>query len=166
MMFSARAPSTLQAILYSGLAGAFCIALYLVVTLSWVFHTATASRLFLWDASNVLGRDAFQGGLGTALFGCFLHLMVSMVWGAVFVLVLARTPAVVRHPIVSGILAGIGVMFVMRYAIVPLGGAPTSPYTWLSFANNLVAHTFFFGVPTLVVARYFTQKESPPGNKS
>lgn len=143
----------LKTILVAGLVGAFLIDAYLVITLTWILHTATARTLFLWDASNLLGPAAFQRGLGTELLGCFLHLIVSMLWAAFFVLVLARIPAIARHPIIWGIIAGIGVKFFMQYVIIPLGHAPGPHYNWVSLANNLVAHTFFFGVPVLLIAR-------------
>ena len=30
---------------------------------------------------------------------------------------------------------------------------PAPHYNWVSLTNNLVAHTFFFGVPVLLIAR-------------
>jgi hypothetical protein len=83
----------MKTILIAGLVGAFLIDFYLVVTMTWIFHTATPRALFLWDASNLLGPPAFQRGFGTELFGCFLHLIVSMLWAAFFVLVPARIRA-------------------------------------------------------------------------
>ena len=143
----------LTTILLAGLVGAFLIDLYLVVTMVWIFHSATLRALFLWDASNLLGPAAFQRGVGTELLGCFLHLIVSMLWAVFFVLVLARIPTVARHPVGWGIIAGIGVKFFMQYVIIPLGHAAGPHYNWLSLTNNLVAHTFFFGVPVLFTAR-------------
>jgi hypothetical protein len=153
-MIASRPPShTLKAIILAGLAGAFLIDLYLVVTMVWIFHTATVRALFLWDASNLLGPVAFQRGFGTELLGCFLHLIVSMLWAVFFVLVLARIPAIARRPVIWGIIAGIAVKFFMQYVIIPLGHAAGPHYNWVSLTNNLVAHTFFFGVPVLLVAR-------------
>jgi hypothetical protein len=144
---------TLTIIFAAGVAGAFLVDFYLVVTTGWIFRTATPRTLFLWDASNVLGRAAFQGGLETELLGCFLHLMVSMYWAVVFVLLLAGIPPIARHPVVWGIICGVGVKFFMQYVVIPLGYAPGPHYNWVSLTNNLVAHTFFFGVPVLLIAR-------------
>jgi hypothetical protein len=144
------APTT---ILLAGVVGALLIDLYLVVTMAWIFHTASVRELFLWDASNLLGTTAFQRGIGTVLLGCFLHLVVSLTWAVFFVLVLARIPTVARHPVVCGILAGVGVKFFMQYVIVPLGHANIPHHDWISLTNNLLAHTFFFGVPVLWIAR-------------
>lgn len=153
-MTASRSPShTLKTILLAGLAGAFLIDFYLVVSMVWIFHTATVRGLFLWDASNLLGPAAFQRGFGTELLGCFLHLIVSVLWAVFFVLVLARIPAIARRPVLWGITAGIAVKFFMQYVIIPLGHAAGPHYNWLSLANNLVAHTFFFGVPVLLIAR-------------
>jgi hypothetical protein len=50
----------LETIAVAGVAGAFLIDLYIVVTAMWIFRTATAHSLFLWDASNLLRPAAFQ----------------------------------------------------------------------------------------------------------
>jgi hypothetical protein len=70
----------------------------------WIFHTATVRGLFLWDASNLLGPAAFQRGFGVELLGCFLHLIVSMLWAVFFVLVLARIPAIAGRPEISTVI--------------------------------------------------------------
>jgi uncharacterized membrane protein YagU involved in acid resistance len=144
----------LKTIIVAGVVGAFLIDLYLVVTASWIFHTATARKLFLWDASNLLGIHAFQRGFETELLGCLLHLIVSIVWAAFFVLVLARIPAIASHPLIWGIIAGVAVKFFMQYIIIPLGRASSPHYNWISLTNNLIAHTLFFGVPVLLIARH------------
>jgi hypothetical protein len=48
--------------------------------------------------------------------------------------------------VVRGIIAGVGVKFFMQYAIILLGRAAGPHYNWVSLINNLLAHTFFFGV--------------------
>jgi hypothetical protein len=123
---------TLKTILVAGLAGALLIDFYLAVTMAWIFHTATARTLFLWDASNLLGRAASQRGFGTELLGCFLHLIVSMLWAVFFVLVLARVRLIAWHPMVGGIMNGVGVKFFMQCAIVPLGRGAGPHYDWVS----------------------------------
>jgi hypothetical protein len=143
----------LKTILVAGLVGAFLIDAYLVVSMAWIFHSATTRTPFLWGASNLLDLTAFQCGFGTELLGCFLHLIVSMLWAVFFVLLLAGIPPIARHPIVWGVVAGVCVKFFMQYVIIPLGYAAGPHYNWVSLINNLVAHTFFFGIPVLLIAR-------------
>ena len=57
--------------------------LYLSITLP-LMHVANGIELSQWDASNLLGSEAFRGGLSTAAIGFGLHLCVSIAWGIVF----------------------------------------------------------------------------------
>ncbi len=146
-----KASRILGIILLSGVTGAVLIDLYLVVTTVFVFRTATVRGLFLWDASNVLGAPAFQKGLGTTVFGCLLHLLVSTVWTALWVLSAASSRFLARHPVVLGLIFGVIVREVMRRVVLPLGAAPPAGGTGSNPWNLVIAHTLFFGLPVALV---------------
>ena len=137
------------AALAAGLTGAVTIFLYLTISLPLFFHVSPYA-LYTWDASNVLGYQiASRAPLATVIaVGQGMHLVVSLIWGFVFVLV-ARTllPQMLARPPAWGFAFGFFVMMVMRFGVVPLGHAPQNPYTPLGFTNTFVAHTLFFGVP-------------------
>ncbi|HEY5094206.1 MAG TPA: hypothetical protein VII69_03710 [Candidatus Eremiobacteraceae bacterium] len=95
-------------------------------------HGISPLRLFQWDASNLLGKDAYAGGFGSVGIGLALDLLVSLVWGAAF---------------------GVVVMIVMLWVLVPLGRATHGGMTISNFFTVLVGHTLFFGIPVALTAR-------------
>lgn len=143
----------------AGLTGAVTIFLYLTVSLPLFFHISPL-LLYTWDASNALGyHAASQASVATIiLVGQGSHVLVSLVWGFVFVGLLRLVPAIRRMPLRWGFVYGIFVMLFMHYVVVPLGHAPNNPYTLPGFANTFVAHTFFFGMPLAWVATRLTKE--------
>lgn len=132
--------------IFAGVAGAVAIDLYLSITLA-LMHVANGVTLSQWDASNLLGDEAFRGGLSTAAIGFGLHLCVSVAWGIVFALAYARVDWIRAHAIYAGLIFGAVVMQIMAYVVVPLGHAAHPAPSVAGWLNNFVAHTLFFGVP-------------------
>jgi hypothetical protein len=136
----------IRSAIYAGLAGALLIDLYLCITLP-LLHMGTPLTLSQWDASNVLGNDAYRGGVSTAAIGFGLHLCVSIAWAIAFAFAASRIAWLRTHALAGGSAFGIVVMLVMAFLVVPLGHAnhPLPPLA--GFLNNLVGHTVFFGIP-------------------
>lgn len=147
------------AALGAGITGAITIFLYLTISLPLFLHIPPLA-LYTWDASNALGyQTASQSSIPTIIFvGQGSHIVVSLVWGFVFVALLRVVRAIRRMPLVWGFVYGFFVMMFMHYVIVPLGHAPNNPYTLTGFTNTFVAHTFFFGVPVAWVATRLTKE--------
>ena len=134
------------------------MALYLWVTESLIMRRATALTIFQWDASNFLGPSSFREGVGVALFGCLLHLIVSLIWGSIFTLAALRIRALAKNWLVSGVIFGVIVRLVMAHIVVPLGRAIMPPAHGVYLANLYVAHILFFGIPVAwVVSRSLSQ---------
>src|SRR5471032_2913592 len=142
-----RSSTYVKAAILSALVGWLAIDVYM----SGVYqvHGISPLRLFQWDASNLLGKDAYAGGFGSAGIGLALDLLVSLVWGAACVFILTRSSAARTHPVWFGAL----VMIIMLWVLVPLGRATHGGMTILSFFTVLVGHTLFFGIPLALTAR-------------
>jgi len=146
----------------AGLTGAVTIFLYLTISLPLFFHISPFA-LYALDTSNFIGvHAALHAGLPGILLGQAGHVLVSLVWGFVFVALARRLPELLDQPVLVGAVYGIVVMLVMHYVIVPLGHAPRIPYTLPGLANNLVAHTLCFGVPVALVTARFTNAAARP----
>lgn len=150
-----RRRNLLKGSIVATLACAILIDAYLCVTHGLIFKDATPLQVSQWDASNVLGRAAFSGGLFAGALGFALHLAVSACWATAYVLAAARIRSLVERPFLWGALYGIAVMFAMRYLVVPLGHATLGGSTAASFTNVVIAHVAFFGIPVAPVARRY-----------
>jgi uncharacterized membrane protein YagU involved in acid resistance len=110
-------------------------------------------RIFQSIASGLLGRQAFAGGLATAALGLALHFFIAFTIVAVFLVASRRIPALVRAPLVSGILYGLAVYFVMNYIVLPLSAVTPGRFVWPVFINGILIHMFGVGLPASLVAR-------------
>ncbi len=110
-------------------------------------------RIFQSIASGLLGRQAFAGGLATAALGLALHFFIAFTIVAVFLVASRRIPALVRAPLVSGILYGLAVYFVMNYIVLPLSAVTPGRFVWPVFINGILIHIFGVGPPASLVAR-------------
>jgi len=104
-------------------------------------------------AVGLLGRDAFKGGIPTALLGLAIHFFIATVVVCVYHFA-SRKIAVLRHkPIVMGVLYGLAVWAFMNFVVVPLSAAGPPKFRPPMVANGLFAHVFCVGIPAALLAR-------------
>ena len=105
-------------------------------------------------AVGLLGTNSYDGGLVTAGLGLALHFFVAFVVVTVFYLASRRIGFLTLHPVVSGVLYGIGVYIVMYWLVLPTA-FPTFRHR---LGNDLLAvaiHISLIGLPcALIVRRY------------
>jgi hypothetical protein len=121
---------------------------------SYFYRSVPPSRILKLVASGILGTDAYQGGAGVAALGLALHYVNALIITSIFFAVASQAPALVRRPLLVGVLYGIVVYLVMNYVVVPLsriGPRPTPPTaTWVT---GVLVHMFLIGVPIVWAAR-------------
>ena len=108
-------------------------------------------------AAGLLGAKSFDGGLVTASLGLGLHFFVAFVVVSIFYLASRKIEFLTIHPVVSGMLYGIGVYIVMYWFVLPMA-FPTFQHR---MGNELLAvaiHISLIGLPcALIVCRYSHQ---------
>ena len=81
--------------------------------ISACIHAATRGvspvRVLQFVASGLIGRQSFQGGLATAALGLALHFVIALGAAAVFYAASRKLPIMLRHPVLSGLIFGLGV---------------------------------------------------------
>lgn len=142
----------LRWILLGGLvAGLFDI---LDALIFWGFRGIAPARILQSIASGLMGREAFAGGLTTALLGTALHFVMACCAALAYGAVSLRFSALVRYPIPCGVAFGVTWYFFMYYLVLPLSAYPGSgPPNLPLLVNNLFAHTVLFGPPIALFAR-------------
>jgi hypothetical protein len=81
---------------------------------------STPFRMLQGIAGAVLGAKTFDWGFATAAMGLALHFLVALTATLVFYGLSRRIPAMVAHPVVSGILFGVFWLLVMYRGVIPL----------------------------------------------
>ncbi|HEU0054890.1 MAG TPA: hypothetical protein VFQ39_17010, partial [Longimicrobium sp.] len=116
---------------------------------------AAPVRVLQSIAAGLLGREAFQGGVGTAALGLFLHFFIAFCIVVVFWLASRAIPALARQPFVYGPLYGVAVYLVMNQVVLPLSAVTpaTGPKPLPVLINGVLIHILGVGLPAALAAR-------------
>jgi Na+/alanine symporter len=120
-----------------------------------------ACILFGWDiplaiAGGLLGREAFQGGVGTYVLGVFLHFFIACSAAAVYYAASRRLVFLKEHPLVCGLFFGAAVEEVMSLVVLPLSALHArGPYKLHDLILGLVVHMVVIGLPISFSIRRF-----------
>jgi hypothetical protein len=124
------------------------------ILFSYFRSGTTPQRLLQSVASGWFGRAAFDGGWATAMAGLGFHFLIALTITAIFFIAASRVPSLVRNPLVTGPLYGIGVYIVMNYAVIPLSKIGPRPFPPASvFISGVLVHMFVIGLPIALGAR-------------
>jgi hypothetical protein len=128
----------------------------------WWQRGVGARRGLQGIAAGLLGAKSFDGGLVTASLGLVLHFFVAFVVVSIFYLASLKIEFLTTHPVVSGVLYGIGIYIVMYWFVLPMA-FPTFRHR---MGNELLAvaiHISLIGLPCALIVRRYSQ---PPRQSS
>jgi hypothetical protein len=124
---------------------------------------STPVQMLQGIAGAVLGPRTFELGPATAAMGLAMHFLVALTATAAFYWLSRRIPAMVEHPVVSGILFGVFWLLVMYRGVIPLlaalrplylGSAPKRPLPPL-WPLPILVHMTCVGLPIALAVRRF-----------
>jgi hypothetical protein len=107
-------------------------------------------------AAGLLGANSFDGGLVTAGLGLALHFFVAFVVVSVFYLASRKIGFLTIHPVVSGVLYGIGVYIVMFWLVLPTVFS-TFRHRLSNDLLQLAIHICLIGLPTAFIVRRYSE---------
>lgn len=139
------------AVLAGGLTAALLDIVY-AFTVFGLTHGTSPARILQSIASGVLGKAAYQGGLGAAALGAALHVGIALVMAVVYGIAARALPMLNRRPWLWGALYGIGCYVVMNYVVLALrfGPRPLPPLSLL--LGGLAIHVLGVGLPIALFA--------------
>ena len=113
----------------------------------------TPARVLHAIASGVLGRAAYEGGAATAALGLALHFVIALGAATTFFAASRQWPALLRKPVASGLIFGLGVWVFMYYVVLPITfNRMTTLPSWPQLANQLGIHMLGVGLPIALLA--------------
>ena len=144
--------------------GSIAGALDILFAISYAgYNGMPPARLLQTVASGLLGEAAFSGGSATAATGLLCHFAMAYVWAGIFVAAARRLPILTRQPVLSGIVFGVVVFFIMRLVVLPLSAFPYPvSFKPLGTVLDLLSHTLLFGVPIALATRRAHVGTIPP----
>jgi uncharacterized membrane protein YagU involved in acid resistance len=140
-----------NAVLWGGLTAGLLDATDGVI--AFAFKGMNPIQVLQFIASGALGKDAFNGGLTTALVGLGFHFFISFVVAFLYAFVAERFQAILQHPILFGLVYGAAVYLVMTYLVLPLTAVSPTAFELPYFLNGLIGHALFVGLPIAIFAQ-------------
>jgi hypothetical protein len=119
------------------------------------FFGAGPMRVFQGIASGLLGRSAFDGGVGTALMGVGLHFVVAFGASNVYYAAACVLPALNRHALACGVAFGVAVHLFMTFVVIPLSAIGRRPFVLRSFLVFLLVSMIVVGPSIALTIRHF-----------
>jgi len=110
-------------------------------------------RLLQGIAGGVLGPRTYTGGIATALLGLALHFLIAFGAGTVFFIASRGIRFLLDHAVVSGVLYGVVVYFVMQRVVIPLSRANRNPFSLKFMIIGIIIHIFCVGLPISLSVR-------------
>jgi hypothetical protein len=115
-------------------------------------------RVPLVIAAGLLGRQAFQGGVGTYVLGVFLHFFIACSAAAVYYGASRRLRFMTEHALVCGLIFGAAVEEFMNLIVLPLSALQArGPYTLHDLILGLLVHMVVVGLPISFSVRRFAK---------
>lgn len=155
-------PRAFETIVYGGLAAGVLDFLDASIFFP-LYYGITVQRVWHGVAAGIYGPDAArQGGWTTALVGIFLHFVIAFGVAAVYYLASRNIPFLIRHPIVSGLIYGVIVNFVMQWVVIPLSAIGPRPASEPigSFLNSVIGHALLVGLPVALIAAWSARRNA------
>ena len=120
-----------------------------------LLYRVKPGRILQGIASGLLGSNAFDGGVATALLGLLCHFVIAFGAAAVYLLASRGIPFLMQHAVISGILYGVAVYFFMNLVVLPLSAAAPRPFSFKTMLIGIVVHVFCVGLPISLTIRRF-----------
>ena len=98
-------------------------------------------------ASGLLGKSAFEGGVGIAALGAALHFVIAYSWTALFFLLSSRFSFLATYPILTGIVYGGCIWVVMNIVVLPLSQIGLRPFNPTQALINAGILMVCIGIP-------------------
>jgi hypothetical protein len=121
--------------------------------------------IFHYIASGLIGVQAsIHAGLAGVALGVILHFSIAIGAATIYYFAALKLPILVRRPILSGAIFGLGLYVFMYHVVIPLSAVPRNPhatFSWTTFVDEIFAHIVLVGVPIALMAQRSTRVKPP-----
>lgn len=114
--------------------------------------------IFQSIAAGIYGKESYEGGAKTAILGIILHFIIAFGAAITFYLASRKIKFLINQPIVSGIIYGILVYWIMQLIVLPLSNFPSKfNFALKPVIVGLIVHILCIGLPIAFIIRRFSK---------
>lgn len=149
---SPRIGCSVRTVLFAGFIAGTFDALYAVIYFGLTRHIP-AIRIFQHVASGLLGPASFSMGWTSFALGLTCHFTIAIGAALTFAIACSQLPILVRKPLVTGPIFGIGIYLFMNFVVAPLSRIKKSPgpSPLDVIVTGVLVHMFLIGLPIALV---------------
>ena len=128
---------------------------FLYVTTSVFMSGGSVMQLWQYVASGIFGSSAYSMGMTGALYGIIFHFLIMVVFSVAIYFLYKKVSVIRKHPILSGLIYGSCIWFVMNLLVVPLSNVGSGfPQIQLDMIFNIgfVVHVIL-GLPLVYITK-------------
>src|SRR5262252_8502532 len=107
-------------------------------------------------ASGWMGKDAFTGGIKTAVLGLGFHFLIAFTATTVFYLVSRKIEFLLNNAWVAGALYGVLVYGFMYWVVMPLSNVKRGAFSLEVEITAVITHIICVGLPIALWVRKFS----------
>ena len=108
-------------------------------------------------ASGWMGKDAFTGGIKTAVLGLGFHFLIAFTATTVFYLVSRKIEFLLNNAWVAGALYGVLVYGFMYWVVMPLSNVKRGLFSWEVEITAVITHIVCVGLPIALCVKRFSR---------
>ena len=126
---------------------------------SFLLRGKSLATLLKTIAGGALGREALQGGPGSAALGVFFHFSISFGAAAVYYAASRKISLLNHYALIAGLIYGLLVYEFMNAVVLPLS-AYHKPLAFPPlFVADVLSHLFFVGLTIALIVRHYNRNE-------
>ena len=118
-----------------------------------IFLGARPDTLFKFIAMGLFGRPAMQGGVEMIMWGVVFHILISLWWAFLFVMLWKRYAVLGKNVFATVLLYGLLIWIVMNVVVLPMSNVPRSPITVSSFWKGALILIVAVSLPIALITK-------------
>jgi uncharacterized membrane protein YagU involved in acid resistance len=128
---------------------------------SYIRRGFMPSRVLQSVASGALGQSAYQGGYKIAALGLVFHFLFALIFAAFYFFASRGLRFMVTHPVICGLLYGLGIYLVMYGLVLRFSALHSTTYPWayprVVLICNVLIHMLGIGLPIALAVRKYSK---------
>ena len=119
----------------------------------WIGGGRQPINIFIYIASGVFGKTAFEVGAPMAWWGLIFHYLIAFIWTTFFFLIYPRISFMSNNWVLTGVLYGAFIWLIMNRVVLQLANTPKGPFKPTGAIIQCCILIAMIGLPLAYIAR-------------
>jgi len=155
-----KTASPFKSILWSGLVAGILDSIAGIIVY-YLYFGLNPLQVLQFIASGIYGPTAINGGFYMIMAGTFFHFLIAYICAIIYFIIYPKISFLIKYKVISGLLFGLGIWFVMNLLILPYSNIPKSPFDFSLAFIGIVWHMILVGLPiAMITGLYYNSRKT------